>query len=238
MRAFEIPPGGMFPRITAAPPVLVVCLLIICLFNTGLAAQAAAPERKVAGHAIISERDPKVRIELPQSAKYVGADRFVLYGIADCELHAFVESDAYKDLRGLYWVQFEAYLPSKPELHHTYDSPRHTTIGGLDFYVDTWVRAADEKTTPGSDLEHIQALVRAKGYKLPAGMMSVRLVHLLDQVKRKELMIIYSEDVAPTGFTAADLKPDGKAHDRWPTIEKGLMERAKENIRIAGQKLK
>jgi hypothetical protein len=235
MRAFEIPPGETFPRINAAPSVLLFCLLIICLFDTGLAAQAAAPERKVWGHSIISERDPSIRIELPQAAEYAGADRFVLYGIADCELHAFVASGAHQNLQRLYWVQFEAYLPSKPDLHHTYDSLRHTTIGGLDFYVDTWVRAAGEKTTPGSDLEHIQALVRAKGYKLPAGMMSVRLVHLLDKAKRKELMIIYSEDLAPTGFTAADLQPGGKAHDRWPVIENGLIERAKENVQIAGR---
>jgi hypothetical protein len=235
MRAFEIQPWESLQRKAAALPFLLRCLLIICLLNSFLTAQAAAPKRKVAGHAIISERDPSIRIGLPQSSAYVGAERFVLYGIADCELHAFVEPDAHKNIERLYWVQFEAYLPSKPGLHHTYDSPRHTTIAGLDFYVDTWVRAAGEKTTPGSDLEHIQALVRAKGYKLPAGMMSVRLVHLLDKAKRQELMIIYSEDVAPTGFTAADLQPGGKAHDRWPGIENGLIDRAKENIRIAGR---
>ena len=68
MRAFEIPPGGTFPRITAAPQALIVCLLIICLINTGLAAQAAAPRRKVAGHTIITEGDPSIRVELPQAA--------------------------------------------------------------------------------------------------------------------------------------------------------------------------
>jgi hypothetical protein len=30
-------------------------------------------------------------------------------------------------------------------------------------YVDTWARASDEKTETGSDLEHIDALIRAKG---------------------------------------------------------------------------
>ncbi|HKW26018.1 MAG TPA: hypothetical protein VJN48_09555 [Terriglobales bacterium] len=235
MRAFETPPWRTFQREAFDLRALFISLLTICLFSTFLAAQTAGPERKVVGHAIVSERDPSLRIELPQSAAYVGADRFVLYSIADCELHAFVESDAHKNIRRLYWVQFEAYLPSKPDLHHTYDSPRHTTIAGLDFYVDTWVRAADEKSTPGSDLEHIQALVRAKGYKLPAGMMSVRLVHLLDAAKRKELMVIYSENVAPTGFTAADLRPGGKAYHRWPTIEKGLIERAKENVQLVNR---
>ena len=67
---------------------------------------------------------------------------------------------------------------------------------------------------------------------MPAGMMIVRLVHLLDEQKRKELMIIYGEDFAPTGFTAADLKKGGKAYDQWSNIEKNLVEIAKKKISI------
>ena len=115
-------------------------------------------------------------------------------------------------------------------MHHTYDSPRHTQIGGLDFFVDTWVRAHDAQTKPGSDREHIDVLIRAKGYIVPAGMMDVRLVHLLDAEKRKELMIIYGEDLARTGFTAAELQEKGKAREQWPAIEKGLIERAEKKI--------
>jgi hypothetical protein len=191
----------------------------------------SAPERKVAGSAVFSTHDP-VKIHLPESAKYVGADRWILYGIADCELHTFVEADAQKSVQRLYWVQFEGYVPSKPELAHTYDSPRHTTIGGLDFYVDTWPRADGEPTKPGSDREHMEALIRSKGYKMPAGMMYVRLVHLLDAKKRKELMIIYGEDLAPTGFTARDLAQGGKARAQWPALENGLIERAKVKIAL------
>jgi hypothetical protein len=44
--------------------------------------------------------------------------------------------------------------------------------------------------------------------------MSVRLVHLLDEEKRKELMFIYSEDVASTGHTASELRSGGPAHDQ------------------------
>ena len=204
-------------------------LVLACGF---LAAQSTAPERKVDGDVIISARDPRVRIELPKSVTYAGADRWVLYDIADCEVHVFIDADAQKNVQRLYWLQFEAYIPSKPELHHTYDSPRHINIGGMDFFVDTWVRPKDAPTRADSDREHVQALIRAKGYKMPAGMMDVRLVHLLDESKRKELMIIYGEDLASTGLTAADLQEGGKAHDRWPAIEKGLIERAQQKIAI------
>jgi hypothetical protein len=209
-----------------------VLLTLSLLAPFQLLAQHPAPERTVTGNVIVSQRDPKIRITLPNSVHYVGADRFVLYEIADCELHVFVETDANHNVERLYWVQFEAYLPTRPDLHHTYDSSRHANIAGIDFYVDTWVRAQAEPITPGSDLEHIQALIRAKGYKLPAGMMSVRLVHLLDEQKRKELMIIYSEDVSTSGSTAANLNPGGTAHDRWPAIEQGLIDRTQNSVKI------
>ena len=208
--------------------------LLIAAFVFPFAFDAqTAPDRQVSGTAISSAHDPHVQIHLPEATQYVGADRFVLYGIADCELHAFVDADPQKNVQRLYWIQFESYLPSKPDLFHTYDSPRHTTIGGLDFFLDTWPRADGEKTNPGSDREHIEGLIRGKGYKMPAGMMYVRLVHLLDEKKRKELMIIYGEDLAPTGFTAADLEESGKSRDRWPTLEAGLIERAQKSISLS-----
>jgi hypothetical protein len=213
-----------------------IILVLSFLSVAALTAQTVPPERKVLGNAVTSERDPAVRIELPKDARYVGADRWVLYDIADCELHAFVEADAQKNVQRLYWVQFEGYLPSRPDLHHTYDSPKHATVGGLDFYVDTWVRTKDASTEPGSDREHIEALVRAKGYRMPEAMMYVRLVHLLDNEKRKELMIIYGEDLAPTGFTASELSEGGKAHDRWQDIADAMLERAERRIAIEAAK--
>jgi hypothetical protein len=209
---------------------------VLLIFGASCLAPAKDPERNVQSNVISSERDPKVRIELPKSVRYVGADRFVLLGIADCELHAFVEADAKRRVQRLYWIQFEGYLPTKPELHHQYDSPRHATIAGWDFYVDTWVSQKDHKVEPESDTEHIRALIRAHGYEIPTGMMSVRLVHLLDEAKRKELMIIYGEDVVSTGFTAVDLQKSGKAYEQWPGIENGLVERAQSKIKIETEK--
>lgn len=202
------------------------------LFAVTLFAQTTSPERKVEGNIITSERDPKVTIELPKSVQYCGADRWVLYDIADCELHAFVDADKDKNVQRLYWVQFEQYVPNRPELHHDYKSPRHETIGGLDFYVDAGPSATAKQPKTGSDSEHIRALIKARGFHLSENAMLVRLVHLLDEQKRKELMIIYGEDLAPTGFTAADLEKGGKAESKWPEIADGLVERAKKAILI------
>ena len=207
--------------------------LILILLCGCLAAQTVRPERKVKDNVITSDHDPVVQIRLPRSAQYAGADRWILYDIADCELHAFVDVDATKNVRALYWIQFEGYVPTRPELRHNYTSPRHANLGGKDFFLDTWVRRKDADVRPGGDVEHIQALIESKGYHLPDAMMYVRLVHLLDEQTRKELMIIYGEDIAPSGLAAADLQRGGKAYDRWPALEKSLIDRAEEKIGVA-----
>ena len=189
------------------------------------------------GHTVVSERDPAVTIRLPDSARYLGTDRFLLHdaklgNFDQCRLFAFAAGQ--KDQPTLYWIQFEHYLPDHPELHHTYDSPRHAAIGGLDFYVDTWVTPADNKPEAGSDSEHFYALLAKHGIRHRDGM-TVRFVHL-DATKRKELMIIYREPL-PAGYTAASLSKGGADYAKWPSIETGLVARGEKSVEIsAGNK--
>ena len=207
-------------------------LAAFLLLPAALLGQTSAPDRTVQGNSITSTHDPAVRITVAKAAHYAGTERFVLYDVADCEIEVFVEADAAKNVTRLYWIQFEGYLPSKLDLHHTYDSPRHANFGGWDFYVDTWVRERDEPIKPGSDRESVERILKSKGYKMPEGMMYVRLVHLLDSEKRKELMIIYGEGLSATGATAASLKEGGANFGRWPSLEKGLVERAKSRVAV------
>jgi hypothetical protein len=121
-------------------------------------------------------------------------------------------------VKRLYWLQFESYIPSMPKLRHRYDSKQHATLGGVDFFVDTWTGSGTPSkpdTAPleafikangyavpagihsGSDEQHIDALIASKGYVLPQRLLSVRFVHTLDGA-RKELMIIYSEQFPPS----------------------------------------
>jgi hypothetical protein len=194
-------------------------------------ADPQAPERIVKGNTLESARDPKITLEFRPPVEYVGADRWILYGVADCEVHVFVEAGKNKNVLRLYWVQFEGYLPEIAEAKYDYDSPTRVQIGGKEFIVDGWFYPTNAPyRRPDSDRERVMNLLHAKGYKLPAEMMTRRMVHLPDAEKRKELMIIYAEDLSPTGFTAADLKKGGKAEAEWPRLEKELLARATERI--------
>jgi len=213
------------PRVS---PLLIV--LSVLSLMTARAAAAEVPDRTIRGDTVVSTHDPPVLIRLPASASYAGADRWLLEEYADdIELHAFVDADRDKHVRRIYWVQFEAYLPSRPELKHRYGSKRHVTLGGMDFYLDTWVEARDSPEKPDSDGAHLKALLRSHRYLLPQSVISVRFVHLMDEA-RKELMFIYSEDTAATGFSPEELAKRGKAHGQWPGIEAALIARAQRSI--------
>jgi hypothetical protein len=214
---------------------LLKSIVIVAAVMSCLVAAASTPARKVVNNNIIvSDHDPNVQIELPKSVWYVGVDRFELQDIAKCELYAFVQIDDEKNVQRLYWIQFENAVWGKPGLHHQDDSDRHITIGGFRFAVSSWARRTNENMLAGSDEDHLVALILSRGYKMPAGMVFLRLVHLLDEQKRKKLMITYCEDIKTTGFAPADLQKGGKAENLWRTLEGDLLLRAWQAIKIEG----
>jgi len=179
-----------------------------------------------------------ILVRVPATATYAGSERFNLYDVADAEVHVFVEADADKRMRRLWWVQFESYLPSMPHHHYDYSDNRRGELGG----VTTWFRSNPVSTAgpmrAGSDREHVYAVLQRAGIAIPAEVMNVRMVQLLDDPKgtgqgaRRELMVIYSEDLALSGKTLAELTADGKPNEHWAPIEAGLVARARESVAI------
>jgi hypothetical protein len=136
----------------------------------------------------------------------------VLYGYADCDLHVYAQKDDKGMVQRLYWIQSEAYIPSRPELTHAggYAKSRALKMGGLDFHLDTWGRALSDEAPADSDLEQVEQLVAAAKLRLPQHMAFVRLVYLPDAAQRKELMLIYAEradtDAAPDDSVVARMR--------------------------------
>ena len=165
------------------------------------------------------------------------AASFILYDVANAEQHFFVDADKDGRIKRMYWVQFEGYLPSNT---HSYDykATKTVKIGGLDFIADATAR--NIKANPGrpdSDGNRARAFLTTKGYRLGSDeVMTQRLVHLIDEAKRNELMIIYLEDLGPMKLTATDVTPGGKAAGQWEAISTGLLERAtnNRNCRVEG----
>jgi len=198
--------------------------------SVAAAETVAPPAAMVRGHSVTHPQS-RLTVRVPKSATYVGSDRFDLYGVADAEIQVFAEADRNKRLAKLYWIQFESYWPSKPELTHDYTGDRREQHWGTTVWVNAGISLPSEPARAGSDTEHVRAVLKRAGYTPPEALANVRLVQLLDDPKgtghgREELMFIYAEDLALSGRTRAELTTDGKPNANWDPIEKGLVERA------------
>lgn len=206
---------------------LVTCVAL--LWCGDAQAQPTALQARVEGSAVTLPRPP-LRIRVPASAVYAGAHRWVLYDVADCEVHVFIEADAHRQVQRLYWIQLEAYLASKPELRYNYDRDQVTTINGFEVRHRERFGPSDEPPRAGSDLEQVLKLVAAAGYRLPRETVNSRLVYLPDDTRRSEVMVIYIEDMASTGKTSADFMADGAITAAWPPVAATVLERARARI--------
>ena len=201
----------------------------------------SAPQAKVEANRVIHPGE-RITVHVPATATHIGSERFSLYDVADAEVHVFIDAGADKRMRRLWWLQFESYLPSVPQHHYDYSDNRRGELGG----VTTWMRAGPTATNhpmrAGSDREHVFGILTRAGIPIPGEVMNVRMVQLLDDPKgtgkgaRRELMVIYSENLEPTGKTLAELTTDGKPNAQWAPIEAGLIERATSSVRITRDK--
>jgi hypothetical protein len=200
---------------------------------TSTLANAPPPERIVQNNVVISKRDPALKISVPKNATYIGAARWNLFDVADCELHVFVEADSERRVKKYYWIHFEGYLPSQPNFVYEHKGGAQQMVYGLDMNVRARFGPTAEPQKAGSDSERVMKMITGAGYTLPAHIINVRFIHLLDASKRRELMVIYTEDMAPTGFTSNDLIKDNKIDaEKWAVIEAPLIQRALTNVKI------
>ena len=199
-----------------------------------LSSSVEPPTRKVEGRVLRSPDMPALTLAFGQPYAYVGGQRFVLHGVAQVEQHFFVDADASGCIRRLYWVQFEGFLSDNTNSYR-YKVNQTARIGGLEFVADATARSiAIGQGRADSDAGRAQAFLASKRHRMAnSEILMQRLVHLVDDAKRNELMIIYMEDLGAMGLAAADLAPGGRAAARWDAISQDLLRRAADGLSIS-----
>ncbi|HKR00062.1 MAG TPA: hypothetical protein VJT09_05285 [Pyrinomonadaceae bacterium] len=198
---------------------------------------AARPlqQRRVTGRTLVSDSLPPIRISFGKEFKYVGTQSFILYNNAQVEQFFFVSASRGNRIRQMFMVQFEGYLPSNTNTY-SYDLKDKVTLGGLDFMYDmaAFNVAAFRKSYPDSDTAHAASFLEGKGYYLEGEeVLFQRFVRLVDDARRNELLIIYSENLGGTGLTAADLSEKGRAASRRDKVFKDLSKRALKSFKVS-----
>ena len=197
-------------------------LSLLLILPAVTSAQAAASLRPVHGDTLISTMDPAGRFIVGAPFRSAGGQVIDILRVAGAEQQFFIDAAPDSTIRRFYWIQFEHYYPDNT---HAYDYSvfdlHPVTIGRLAFQGD--VRVSDHYFTmdqrPGSDSKAAENFLRAKGYKLGNTFVTLRLFHLPDATRRKELMIIYGEavaDSASSGRTQAEITAHAQAGLRIP----------------------
>lgn len=191
------------------------------------------PRVFVEENTLISEGFPIGTISVDSVLRYVDNTVFFLYNVARCEIHLFVEADTSGRILRLYWFQFEEYLPEQPYSYDYSQYPNRSTLGCHEFYEDVgYFNEADTRDTlsDGSDSMHMRLLLEKNGYRLVDGLMFIRLVRL-DEAKKRELLIVYMEDLVQHGLCVRDFM--GQSGDlRWREVSEGLRMRSLAGIKL------
>jgi hypothetical protein len=182
--------------------------------------------RRVENNVLHSEKLPVAQIKIDPQFSYTGNTSFVLYNVAHVEQHHFIVADEHKRVQRLLWFQFEGYLDNNNHKYN-YSGLETMVLGNLTLLHDADVSNIDDdyKERPTSDSAHVVEFFRERDYAFGGDAMFKRMVWL-DHDLRNELMIIYSEDLAPTGFSVSDLTKRGPYQAEWDSISKALQERA------------
>jgi excinuclease UvrABC ATPase subunit len=182
-------------------------LLLIYVITSSLLSSSFAPAqsptktesnqmRPVKRQVLTSAYLPSIRVKFDKRFKYVGSQKFILYGRAQVEQHFFVDADKQRRIKGMYMVQFEGYLPN---VNATYDyaATKTVNLGGQTYIANAEsipnVSAA-LKQDPLSDVARAASFLESKGFRISESIIFQRFVRLVDGAKRNEFILLYVED--------------------------------------------
>lgn len=192
-------------------------------------------QASISQNTVTSSDFPEGTIDVDTSFVFVGSDAFILYGLATCEIHVFVDADSSGNVERMYWIQYESYLPGLfPRRYDYSDEPYRVSYDGREFFEGVnFYNVPDDRSSwrEGSDIGHVFDLLQRNGYSMEVDVMRVRQV-LLNEDRKRELMIMYLEDLETHGLSLTSFGEEGASSDLWIQASTDLRERARSGLTI------
>lgn len=173
--------------------------LLFVVFGFALVSFAIAQdvERKVKGSVLRSAALPEIKLKASGELRFAGSHKFVLAGSADAEQFFFIEARKGK-IKRLLMVQFEG-LKSGVSGSYNYSEPNSVIIGGERYLSNSEFVPNVEmalRALPDSDIAKAAAFLGEKKYVLMNSLVYQRFVRVVDDEKRREIILLYVEDAS------------------------------------------
>lgn len=184
-------------------------------------------DRRVVGNTIVSDKLPKIKVEVAKGFKYLGRFDFIIGEIASGERFVFVDASANKKVKRLFIAQFEQILPTSDEIYR-YSFEKAKQIGEHRFRQNTFAFSGAEakRENPKGEAALTAEFLAAKGYKLEDELMLSRFLTVPDAEKKHEMILFYIENISTTRKRLSDLYVGDEESAIWKTLSRGLTDRS------------
>lgn len=184
----------------------------LCAATAHAQQPSTGPLRPVNSGTLVSAADPAATLSVVDPAfSYAGGQRIDIFKVAEADQHFFIDAAPDKSIRRFYWLQFEHFYPENGKSYNYsgIKNQQPVALGRLQFTGD--VRSSANYFThddrAGSDSKAAENFLRGKGYKLDGAFVTLRMFHVPDEGRHKELMIIYGE-VLPDPASEVRMRAD------------------------------
>ena len=197
------------------------------------AAEEFSADQRLADGIIVSSQEPSLAIKVDSSFEYVGRHTFKIRDVAAGERFVFVDAEA-SQIKRLFLVQFEGFLP-EIDAYYRYNLSASPVVAGYPFRSKGYAFDIVDSiaASPVSESAATYPFLEENGYEVPQQWMMWRSLTVVDDAKKKELIIFYVEDVASTSLSLDEFYVNDEASDGWAEIQKGLESRANASFELA-----
>jgi hypothetical protein len=132
-------------------------------------------------------------------------------------------------LKRLVWVQFEQQLPGQT-WQYDYQSPDRTKLGDIEFITDSGAFRSYRANPRSADHLKLDELLAEHKLRFAGPVIGIRMVHLPDKERRRELMIIYAESLPATEL--AKFHEEEADSNQWPKELARIKAHAARDVRV------
>lgn len=217
---------------------LIVSALLYLLFGVFLFPLASYSQsdvktnRFVKSNTIVSDKLPKIKIEVGKDFVYVGRFNFKIRDVAGGERFVFVEAKD-KKVKRMFVAQFEGFF-KHIDNYFRYSFKDALKFGKHKFRHNSYAFSNKEsyKNNPKGEANLTKVFLNSKGYLLEDELMMYRYITVPDAEKKHELILFYFENVSETGNTLSDFYENDRATNLWKRIAMKLMNRSLATFKV------